>query len=126
MPQLGQTTPETLVYFERVGGGDEFRANTEILERFFPGGELDLAEVMRAAPGGDKDIRHLIAPTYERALELDRAAMVRASEQEYVRGRDAVIAPVVNVHAEILNGSTGLAEQGKVYSDGRLRLDWGG
>ncbi len=125
VPQLGQREPETLVYFQRVGGGDEFRANAEILERFFPGGELDEAEVRRAAPGGDKDLRHLVAPSPERALQLNKAAMVRARLQGYTRGRDAVIAPLANVHAAIEEETTGLKEAGKVYLDGRLRLDWG-
>ncbi len=125
VPQLGHSEPETLTYFRRVGGGDEFRANAEVLARFFPGGELDEAEVRRAAPGGDKDLRHLVAPSTERALLLNKAAMVRARLQGYARGRDAVIAPLANVHAAIEEESTGLKEAGKVYLDGRLRLDWG-
>ena len=61
-PQAGHAEPEVLTYFRRVGGGDELRANTEILARFFPGGKLDEIEVRRAAPGGDRDLAWLLAP----------------------------------------------------------------
>src|SRR5690606_5951464 len=73
VPQLGHLDPEIFTYFQRVGGGDEFRANDEILERFFPGGLLDEDAVLRAAPGGDRDITYLVAPSRERALRLDKA-----------------------------------------------------
>ena len=50
VPQAGHPEPEILTYFKRVGGGDGFRANTEILDRFFPTGALAVDKVLRAAP----------------------------------------------------------------------------
>lgn len=124
VPQLGHAKPEILTYFERVGGGDEFRANDEILQKFFPGGALDEAAVRRAAPGGDRDITFLIAPSPERALLLDKAYYLLVQEQRFELGRDAVIQPPANVHTHIENGPTDLEPAGLVFQDGTLRLDW--
>ncbi|MEW6775993.1 MAG: hypothetical protein AB1405_06855 [Bdellovibrionota bacterium] len=124
VPQAGHGKPEILTYFERVKGGDEFRANAEVLGRFFPGGVLDETEVRRAAPGGDKDIAHLVAPSRERALLLDKAYRALVLRQDFAHGRDAIASPPGNVHPNILNGSTGLAEAGIVHTDGVLWLDW--
>lgn len=122
-PQAGHTRGEVLTWLQRAQGGDEFRSNTELLARFFPGGRLDAAAVTRAAPGGDRDLHWLLAPSRERALALNKSywALVRA--QDFVRGRDVVLAPPRNVHREIRNGDTGLSARGRVYSDGRLWLE---
>ena len=130
VPQAGHQKPEILTYFQRVQGGDEFRANTEVLERFFQDGKdgmegkLDTAQVRRAAPGGDRDIAFLIAPSRKRALLLNKAAIVLVREQNFVLGRDPPFAPMVNVHTIIQDDSTGLAPAGRIYRDGRLWLDW--
>ncbi|MGH8446953.1 MAG: hypothetical protein ACREVL_16910, partial [Solimonas sp.] len=118
VPQAGQREPEILSYFRRAGGGDEFRANDEILARWFPGGRLDEAAV-RAA-----DLRTLTLPSRERALALDKAYRVLVGEQHYAAGRDAPLRPPQNAHRTIVNGDTGLADEGRVYRDGRLWLDW--
>jgi hypothetical protein len=125
VPQAGHEEPEALTYFRRVGGGDELRANTEILGRFFPGGELDEAAVRRAAPGGDRDLAWLLTPSRERSLLLAKAYMTVVREQSFVLGRDAFPRPVENVHREIENGATELDRTGRIYRDGRLWLDWG-
>jgi hypothetical protein len=124
VPQLGHADPETLVYFRRVAGGDEFRQNAEVLERFFPGGVLDEAEVRRAAPGGDRDMTHLVMPSRRRALLLDKAYLALVMRQTFVLGRDAPLGPARNVHARIDNGETMLGKAGRVYTDGRLLLTW--
>lgn len=124
VPQAGHDDPEVLTYFERVGGGDEFRANDEILARFFEEGKVRRDEVLRAAPGGDRDLTHLILPSRERALRLNAAYRVTVREQSFVLGRDALVEPAGNVHRTIENGSTELHETGRVFRDGRLQLDW--
>lgn len=123
-PQAGHSQPEILTYFERVQGGDELRANAEVLERFFPGGRLDRAQVLRAAKGGDRDIAFLLTPSRERAILLNKAYMTLVREQSFDLGRDALPAPPANVHRQIENGSTDLGRTGRVYRDGRLWLDW--
>ncbi len=124
MPQAGSAEPEILRYFRRVGGGDEFRANTELLARFFPGGLLDPAKLRRAAPGGQGDIRDLILPSRRRALQLDKAYMLIVREQSFIHGRDAVLEPAQSVHAQLDNTDTALKASGHTYKDGRLWLDW--
>jgi len=124
VPQAGHRQPETLTYFERVGGGDEFRANDEILRRFFPDGKLDRSSVVRAAKGGDRDLAWLVNPSRERALLLNKAYMVLVREQAFDKGRDTVIVPPQNVHRHIDNGDTGLKAKKAVYRDGRIWLDW--
>ncbi len=119
VPQVGHEKPETLVYFERVQGGDEFRANEELLERFFPGATLD-----EAAVKGARDLAALVTPSRERALRLNKAYMALVREQTFSQGRDTMIAPPANVHPSVENGSTGLEDAGRVYEDGRLHLDW--
>lgn len=124
-PQVGHAEPEILTYFKRVQGGDEFRANEEMIERFFPEGTLDETAVRRAAKGGDKDITWLIAPSRARALALNKAYMALVATQRFDLGRDTLLAPPGNVHAVIENGETELGKANKVYRDGRLWLDWG-
>lgn len=124
VPQAGHTRPEVLTYFERVKGGDEFRANDEVLARFFPKGTLDETSVRRAAPGGDKDLAWLLTPSRERALALGRAYMVLVREQGFAKGRDTLLAPPKNVLPRVENGSTGLEDAGLIFEDGRLHLTW--
>jgi hypothetical protein len=124
VPQAGHAKPEVLTYFERVKGGDEFRANDELLARFFPGGALDATSVGRAAKGGDKDVAWLVTPSRERALDLGRAYMALVREQGFTKGRDTLLAPPRNVLAQVENGSTGLENAGLIFEDGRLHLAW--
>ena len=119
VPQAGSTEPEILRYFRRVGAGDEFRANSEIFQRFFPVGKLDTAKVRRA-----RDLRELILPSRERALALDKAYLLIVREQSYIHGRDAVLTPAQNVHRQLENTDTALKASDRVYKDGRLWLDW--
>lgn len=124
VPQSGHPEPEALTYLNRVQGGDELRANGEMLARFFPIGILDRAEVLRAARGGDRDLAWLLTPSRERALRLGKAYMVLVREQSFEKGRGAFPDAVTNVQPGIQNGSTDLARTGKVFHDGHLWLDW--
>ncbi len=124
VPQHGHADPELLTYLRRVLGGDEFRANTEMLSRFFPGGGLDEALVRREAPGGDQDLAWAILPSRQRALALNRAYMALVATQTFHLGRDTLLAPPVHVHRVIRNGATALRATGRVFRDGRLWLDW--
>ncbi len=117
-PQSGSSEPEYLRYFRRVKAGDEFRANTEMLRRFFPGDTLDEPAV-RAA----RDIRDLIVPSRERALALTKTYMLVVREQSFRLGRDAVLQPAP-VHEHIVDTDTALKQSNQVYRDGRLWLDW--
>jgi hypothetical protein len=125
VPQLGHELPEIMTYFMRNGGGDEFRNNNEIIQRFFIGGQLDEREVRMASVGGDKDIRHLIIPSRERAYALNKSYMALVEQQRFDKGRDPMISTPKNVHKEIIEVSAGLSED-KIFRDGTIFLDWRG
>lgn len=125
VPQRGHAQPEVLTYFKRVKGGDEFRGNDEILARFFSGGALNEAEVLRAAPGGDRDLAWLLAPSRERALALNKAYWLVVREQSFTKGKDAVQSPMTNVHRVIQgNGATENDKTNLLFQDGTLYLKW--
>jgi hypothetical protein len=120
VPQAGHSQPEIYTYFRRADGGDAFRGNDELLARFFPLGDLDADAVLRAAPGGDWDISHLLAPSRDRALRLNKAHLTLVREQGFAGGRTAFPAPQV-AHRELAEGArTG----NRVYRDGRVWLRW--
>ncbi|NKF22800.1 hypothetical protein [Solimonas marina] len=126
VPQAGSDVPEYARYLQRAHGGDEYRANDEMLQRFFPGGHFDAQAAARAAPGGPDDLRLLIEPSPQRALLLDKAYRALVREQDFKRGRDALPAPAAHVLHQVEGDATGLSEaEGTVYRDGRLWLDWG-
>ncbi|MDD3763434.1 MAG: hypothetical protein PHP86_09115 [Nevskiales bacterium] len=124
VPMAGHREPEILTWLRRARGGDAYRSNDEILQRFFPEGVYDEAAVRRAAPGGDRDLRWLIAPSRARATALNKAYLALVRAQDFAYGRDVFLRPPENVHRHIDNGDTGLRAQNRVYSDGRIWLDW--
>ena len=125
VPQIGHKKGEIATYFERVGGGDEFRTNREILDRFFQDGRPLTSALKRAAPGGDQDLTYLIFPSHDRAMALNKAYMTIVAEQQFEKGRDIIIGPIDLVHRKIENGTTDLGRTKRVFRDGRIWLDWG-
>ena len=116
-------------YLKVNNAGDEFRQNTEIMEKFFVKGwqndsqniEKDLIEKLenpniyqkqywkvkkQEIEKLKKDITHLIFPSPKRALMLNKAYKVIVDEQSYVYGRDAHIKPLTNVHKEVIQGQS--------------------
>lgn len=92
---------EYTAYLEENGAGDEYRSNRELLERFFlgdgtlkPGVQGSLAQ----------DIESLLLPSRERALALNKAYRVLVGEQSFVRGRDATVTPLEEVHRRLPRG----------------------
>ena len=100
-PQRQDGRGEYAFYLEQVGGADEYRSNQEVRERFFDEGG-NLRPAMLAQLKGD--ISALVVPSARRALELNKAYLSVVEEQSYIRGRDAVLAPMVNVHKEVEAG----------------------
>lgn len=84
-------------YLEHNAAGDELRANTEVLERFFERGKLrtDASRKLRA------DVSQLILPSPERALALNKAYWAVVHEQSFIKGRDSVLSPAVNIHRSV-------------------------
>jgi hypothetical protein len=97
-PNRGEQDGEILTYFRRAGGGDEFRSNEELLERWFAAdGHTVEAEKVRAAP----DVYTLVTPSRERALELNKAYRTIVAEQDFIHGRDATVTPPANVYDQV-------------------------
>lgn len=118
VPNRGETEGEFLQYLERVGGGDEFRQNTEMLERWFNAdGSLDHDKVRQA-----ENIYQLITPSRERALALNKAYRAIVEEQSYIFGRDAVLKPATNVFQVVDKEVEPLRAEHRFQWD--IRLDW--
>lgn len=119
-PNVGESRGEIATYLERVGGGGEFRSNPEMFARWFrDDGVVDANAVARAS-----DVYDLIAPSPERALELNKAYRVIVGEQDYIYGRDATVTPPGNVFRHIDNETAPTLPVDKFVS-WDIRLDWG-
>jgi len=114
--QMGSDN-EILEYFKIVGGGDEFRQNTEILSRWFNQDGTVKEDEVRAA-----DVYDLITPSRERALSLNKAYRTIVEDQDFHHGRDANIKPAVNVYQSV-DGNSPTLPKDKVR-DYDIRLSW--
>ncbi len=82
--------------------GDEFRANGEVIAKFFTAdGRLDEQALQRL----HGDISELILPSPARGLALDKAYRGIVAEQSFARGRDAALAPAENVLRQVEAGT---------------------
>ncbi len=89
---------EYTLYLEANSAGDEFRANDEVMEKFFDAnGTIKSVEVAKM----QNDISHLIIPSTQRALELNKAYKIIVQEQSFIYGRDAHVGALQNVHEEV-------------------------
>jgi hypothetical protein len=85
-------------YLEQNSAGDEFRANEEIMAKFFTAdGTLRADRVAEM----QKDISKLLWPSWKRAMTLNKAYRVIVKEQSYILGRDATVTPPENVHQKL-------------------------
>lgn len=117
-PILGEQVGEFLQYFRRVGGGDEFRENEELLERFF-----DTDGAVRTDKVASKDIYKLVSPSRSRAVDLNKAYWTIVREQSFIRGRDANLSPMRNVYRRVDPNTAPTLPKSKQF-DSDIRLDW--
>lgn len=118
VPNINEQDGEFLTYMKRVGGGDEFRQNGEMLARWFNDeGEVDEQKVAQA-----NSVYELITPSPERALALNKAYWTIVKEQSYLFGRDATITEAANVLRHIDTGQPPLLPEHRYHWD--MRLDW--
>lgn len=86
---------EYALYLEENQAGDEFRDNGEVIARFFDAKGRVKADMKEALK---KDVSVLIWPSKRRALDLNKAYRTIVLAQNFIKGRDANLAPVENVH----------------------------
>jgi hypothetical protein len=85
-------------YLQQNSAGDEFRANQEVMDKFFDAqGQIKIGELAIL----HEDMAHLLFPSRERALLMNKAYKVIVEEQGYVHGRDATVTPPENVHESV-------------------------
>lgn len=117
-PNVGEEEGEYLTYLERVAGGDEFRQNSEMLERWF---DKD-GQVKKDKVAALTSIAELIAPSQERAMQLNKAYKAIVDEQSYIYGRDVVIKPNGNVFETVDEEVAPLFPEHRHEWD--IRLQW--
>ncbi|EWH09646.1 hypothetical protein DS2_11778 [Catenovulum agarivorans DS-2] len=121
--QASQVNPsdidgEYLTYMQRVGGGDEFRQNEEMLDLWFDqNGHPDRKKIASL-----DNIYQLIMPSKRRALDLNKAYYTIVQEQSYIYGRDATIKPARNVIQQVNPAKVPLDSDYRYQWD--IRLDW--
>lgn len=85
-------------YLENNRAGDEFRANREVIDKFFYRDETKREEAFQKLRD---DISYLLLPSKERALELNKAYKTIVDKQSFIYGRDAVIEPLKNIYSKV-------------------------
>lgn len=117
-PNIGQAEGEILQYLRVNGGGNEFRENDEMFFKWYNSDGSLKEEKVREA-----DVYELIAPSPERAFELNKAYTHIVRHQSFIYGRDASAKPAVNVYKEIDETIPPLLPEHRI--DGwEIRLDW--
>lgn len=117
-PSIAETDGEILNYLKRAGGGSEFRENPEMLKRWYNENGSVNEDKVRAA-----DVYTLIAPSRERALDLNKAYTHTVRHQSYIHGRDATWLPARNVFEEVQAGEPPLPRE-RQYFGWDIRLNW--
>ena len=95
--------PEYAFYLKTNGAGDEFRANGEIMEKFFGADGEPRADMLQ---GLRADISTLLFASRRRALDLDKAYWTIVKEQSFIEGRDPTLAPIRSVHEQVPDQAT--------------------
>ncbi|WDE08081.1 hypothetical protein SG34_000130 [Thalassomonas viridans] len=118
VPNIGEQQGEFLTYMQRAGGGDEFRQNREMLQRWFDNdGRVNEEKVKGAG-----NLYQLITPSPRRALDLNKAYYTLMKEQSYIFGRDAMLSGADNVLEQVDESQAPLAPEHRYQWD--LRLNW--
>lgn len=118
VPNINEEKGEYLTYMERVGGGDEFRQNGEMLAKWFDEkGMVNREKVQRA-----KSVYDIITPSSERAYALNKAYLTIVREQSYLFGRDATLTEANNVLSTIDADQPPLKPKHRFKWD--MRLNW--
>jgi hypothetical protein len=117
-PSKGQQEGEILQYLQVNGGGDEFRENIEMFNKWYKLDGTVNKEKVKAA-----DIFQLITPSKQRAYDLNKAYTQIVRTQSYIHGRVPNIMPATNVHKTIDESLAPLKVEHRL-DDWDIRLDW--
>jgi len=90
-PKYADGTWQYTEYLTQNQSANEFRNNDEVIAKFFNEDGTLKEEEVETLHG---DIGHLLNPSAERALLLNKAYKVIVDEQSYIYGRDAHVKPV--------------------------------
>jgi hypothetical protein len=123
LPQAGHAEPEVLEYLRRAGGGDELRANDEMLARWFKNGRVD-SDRVRAAGARPDGLLELTSPSPARAWALNKAYLAIVRRQSFALGRDGLLTPATNVRLQIGEDDAAFPDLSSVYRDGGLAMSW--
>lgn len=118
VPNINEEQGEFLTYMQRVGGGDEFRQNGEMLAKWFDEKGMVKKYVLMKAPS----IYDIITPSAERAHALNKAYFTIVKEQSYLFGRDATLTEASNVLSSIDTEQPPLKPEHRFKWD--MRLNW--
>ena len=120
-PSKGEAIPEILAYLQRVNGGNEFRENPEMQQRWFNHDGSVREQAVRNA-----DVYTLITPSVERALKLNKAYTHIVRHQDFIHGRDATVQPAQNVFDFVDETELPLLPEHQYYGwDSRLKWQAG-
>jgi cytochrome c553 len=87
-PRRADGSGEYAHWLRQVGGGDDYRSNSEVQSRFFlPDGRLN-SDMLTAL---EKDSSVLLVPSAQRALALNRAYLSIVKSQSFELGRDVIV-----------------------------------
>jgi hypothetical protein len=117
-PSKGQSEGEILQYLQINGGGNEFRENMEMRNKWYKAdGSVDKDKVKEA------DVYELITPSKKRAYAMNKAYTQIVRTQSFIHGRDVNITPAINVHKTIDESVAPLKPEHRVEG-WDIRLDW--
>jgi len=85
-------------YLQYNPSGDEYGSNTEVLNKFHTADGKPKPEAFAKL---HSDVSYLLMPSPERALALNKAYKLVVEEQSFNLGRDAVLAPMKNIHKHV-------------------------
>jgi hypothetical protein len=100
-PLRADGLPEYATYLRQNRAGDEYRANDEVLARFFDEHGAERADAFARLAA---DIGTLLLPSRQRALALDKAYWLLVREQSFAAGRDALLEPAQHVLRTVPSG----------------------
>ncbi|GAA6135657.1 hypothetical protein NBRC116188_24470 [Oceaniserpentilla sp. 4NH20-0058] len=117
-PNKGESMGEYQTYMSRVSGGDEFRQNSEMLDKWFKKDGSIHHEKIEAI----SSIYELITPSKQRALDLNKAYKTIVEEQSYIFGREPMLSKSTNIFKEVDADVSPLQKEHRYAWD--IRLDW--